>query len=116
MLAALGAGLPQEVKAADLYGALAYSQRTTSYGWAKDFNTRRAAEKAALRRCRERASDCRVAIWFRNACGALAVGGDGGWGSDWGVNLRAAQNKALHVCSGYSYNCRIVVAQCVGRY
>ncbi|MBX9457833.1 MAG: DUF4189 domain-containing protein [Rhizobium sp.] len=115
-LGAVLASTAYEARAADLYGAIAYSQSSRSYGWAKDFNTQRAAERAALRRCRERANDCRVATWFRNACGALSVGGDGGWGSDWGRNIRAAENKATHACTGYSFNCRIVVSTCISGY
>ena len=111
-LATLGLCLPQAAYAANSYGAIAYSQKTGSYGWGTDFRTQRAAEQGALSRCRERANDCKVTVWFRNACGALAVGGDGGWGSDWGRNRRAAENKAVHACTGYSYNCRVIVARC----
>lgn len=114
-LAALGLSFPAAATAAN-FGAIAYSQNTGSYGWGTDFQTQRAAEQGAMARCRERANDCRITVWFRDACGALAVGGDGGWGSDWGANLRAAENKATHACTGYSYNCRVVVSKCVSGY
>jgi hypothetical protein len=115
-LAALGFCLPQATYAANSYGAIAYSQNTGSYGWSTDFSSQRAAEQGALARCRERGNDCKIAVWFRDACGALAVGGDGGWGSDWGRNLQAAENKAVHACTGYSYNCRIIVSKCNSGY
>ncbi|MGV3551523.1 DUF4189 domain-containing protein [Rhizobium sp.] len=111
IIATLGLSFPAAASAAN-YGAIAYSQRSGAYGWSTNFRTQRAAEQGAMARCRERANDCRIAVWFRDACGALAVGGDGGWGADWGRNLRAAENKAANVCSGYSYNCRIVVSKC----
>lgn len=116
LMAATGVLIPDAALAAGSFGAIAYSQSSGSYGWATDFPTRRAAENAALASCQERANDCSVAVWFSNACGALAVGGDGGWGADWGRNLRAAENKARHVCTGYSYDCRIVVSRCVSGY
>jgi hypothetical protein len=58
------------------------------------------------------ATDCKVSYSFVNSCAALAVGGDNGWGADWGANIQAAENKALHTCSGYSYNCRVLTSQC----
>jgi hypothetical protein len=113
LLLMLGMGLAGAANAADKYGAIAYSQNARFYGWAKDFNTQRAAEAAALNRCRERVSGCKVTTWFRNACGALSVGNDGGWGSHWGVNLRAAEASATRTCHGVSRNCRVIVSLCV---
>jgi serine/threonine-protein kinase len=110
------AAMPGTALAADLYGAIAYSQQTKNYSWATDFATQEAAEAAAMDECYNKASDCRITTWFQNACGALAVGEDGGWGSHWGKNFRQAQNKALSACNGSSYNCSVVITKCVSGY
>lgn len=115
-IAVLSVAAPLAASAADLYGAIAYSQNSRAHGWAKDFQSQSAAENAAMNECNKQANDCRIGVWFRNACGAVAVGDDGGWGSDWGANMNAAENKAMHVCDGYSYNCKVAVSQCVTGY
>lgn len=106
--------VPAIASAADYYGAFAFSQKTGASGWAKNYTSQSEAEGAALQVCfqTQGASDCKVSYSFVNSCAALAVGGDNGWGADWGVNIQAAENKALHTCSGYSYNCKILTSQC----
>ena len=103
---------PSLAAADQLYGALAYSQKSGSYGWSIDAQSQADAENSAINECYKRAGDCQSAIWFRDACGAIAVGEDGGWGADWGRNKTAARNKAMNVCNGYTYNCKVVVTQC----
>src|SRR5690349_5398328 len=98
--AVLGVALltvPVAASAADFYGAFAFSQNTGASGWAKNYNSQSEAEGAALQVCfqTQGASDCKVAYSFVNSCAALAVGGDNGWGADWGVNIQAAENKAM---------------------
>ena len=115
--AALGVALlttPVAASAADYYGAFAFSQNTGASGWSKNYGSQGEAEGAALQVCFQTrgATDCKVSYSFVNSCAALAVGGDNGWGADWGANLQAAENKAMHVCSGYSYNCRVLTSQC----
>ena len=106
--------VPATASAADYYGAFAFSQKTGASGWAKNYSSQGEAEGAALQVCfqTQGASDCKVSYSFVNSCAALAVGGDNGWGADWGVNIQAAENKALHTCAGYSYNCKILTSQC----
>lgn len=96
----------------DLYGAIAYSPSSKAYGWAKDFNSQIEAENAAMNECYKRAGDCRIAVWFVNACGAVAAGPEG-WGADWGSSIREAERKSTRLCSDYSYGCQIVMSQCV---
>jgi hypothetical protein len=115
--AALGVAFltaPVTASAADYYGAFAFSQNTGASGWSKNYTSQSEAEGAALQVCfqNQGASDCKVSYSFVNSCAALAVGGDNGWGADWGANPQAAENKALHTCSGYSYNCKILASQC----
>lgn len=97
------------------YGAIAYSPSTGAFGRSWDYPNRRGAERRALNGCRAHARDCRVAIWFRNACGALAVGNRGGWGSGWGNSRSRAQNEARAVCRRHTNNCKIRVWQCTSR-
>jgi hypothetical protein len=100
--------------AADNYGAFAFSQNTGASGWSKNFTSQSEAEGAALQYCFDTkgATDCKVAYSFVNSCAALAVGGDNGWGADWGANKQAAQNKAMNTCSGYSYDCKVLISEC----
>lgn len=98
---------------AESYGAIAYSPSTKSYGWAHDFGSQNEAENAAKEACYDRADDCQVAVWFRDACGAVAAGSTG-WGADWGVDKRQARRKALAQCESVNgnANCQIIHAQC----
>src|ERR1041384_487030 len=89
--AALGMAVlvaPAAAFAQDFYGAVAFSQSTGDSGWTKNYNTQQEAESEAIRYCRQNngANDCKVYSYV-NACFALAVGGDNGFGTDWGVNI-----------------------------
>ena len=72
-----------ETSAKNNYGAIAYSPSTHAIGWSYDYGSHAAAEDAALVNCRKQANDC-VTHWFRDACGALAVGPKG-YGMAWGA-------------------------------
>lgn len=104
--------LAPALAAADSYGAIAYSPTTRADGWSHSFSTRRDAERRALGECD--ASDCRVAIWFKNGCGALAVGNRGGWGSGWGGDRRRAEYEAVNSCNRYTRGCRVTRWVCSG--
>ncbi len=103
-----------EAALADSFGAISYSPDTGATGWSHSWANRRKAERVAQDNCYANADDCRVAIWFKNACGAVAVGDDGGWGSAWAYNSRGAQRAAIAQCSEYSDGCRVVRWQCSG--
>lgn len=90
------------------YGAISYSAGDRVHGFSNNFRSRRSAERRALFECRRRGGrSCRVAIWFKNACGALAIGPNG-YGSGWGTSLRIARGHALRSCRGYSRRCRVI--------
>lgn len=91
---------------ADNYGAIAYSQSTGSMGWSYDYASRRQAEDVALQNCRQHASDCHVPLWFRNACGAIAVG-ENGFGTGWGTDRGLAESYALDTCRKYTSACSV---------
>jgi hypothetical protein len=88
------------------YGAIAYSPSTGAHGWSTDYPSRGEAETVALQNCGKHAGDCTVPIWFRNACGALAVG-SGGYGSGWGTSRQLAENYARQTCRKFTGNCQI---------
>jgi serine/threonine-protein kinase len=114
---ALGAGV---VVAGDddtdesYFGAIAYSPSTRAHGWAFDYSSRREAEQRALKHCRRHADDCIVPVWFRNACGSLAIGANG-YGSGWGTSRKLAETYAVQSCSRYSDGCAVVRWVCTTR-
>ena len=95
------------------FGAIAYSPATGRYGYSWNFQSRTAAQNAALRKCGIR--DCRVVSWFRNACGSLATSRYG-WGAAANVNLYQAQNTAIRGCSNYGPGCQVVRTVCSPQY
>jgi serine/threonine-protein kinase len=105
---------PSAALAQDYFGAIAYSPRTGAHGWAKDYPSRDAAERAALSICRKHASDCRAVLWFRNACGALATGAGGpGWA--WAETQLLADNEAMKLCAKHSSACTVKRRVCTTR-
>jgi serine/threonine-protein kinase len=96
------------------YGAIAYSPATGALGWSYDYRTRGEAESIALQNCSKHASDCIVPLWFRNACGALAVGSNG-WGTAWGTNQSEAERKAITACQRWTMDCAVKRWVCTTR-
>ena len=72
------------------------------------------AESVALANCGEHAKDCVVPIWFRNACGALAVGSSG-YGSGWGTSREFAESYALKSCREHTSDCYVKRWACTTR-
>ena len=95
------------------FGAIAFSTRTGSTAWAHSFPSRQGALNFVDRRCRQQANDCR-SFWFKNACGAVAVGSSGGWGTAWAGSPTQAQVMAVNNCSAHDDGCRVVRWQCSG--
>jgi hypothetical protein len=108
---ALAAVLPAgPAAAADRWGSIFFSPDTHAVGYSFRHRSRGDAENAAYDNCD--ADDCIKATTFRNACGAVAVGENGGWGAYWGANGRAAQRAAVNVCRGNDDGCRVLRWQC----
>jgi len=103
---------------AERHGAIAYSARKNVYGYSFDYGSSRPAADAAVANCRKEhkgASDCKVLVTFRNACGALALGNNGAHGSAWGLSQREAATKALANCRPYGgTSCKIERQVCSG--
>jgi hypothetical protein len=92
------------------WGSIYYSPSTHATGFSHNYDTQRQAERAAASYCR--GGDCTYAISFRNACGAVAVGRNGGWGADWGTTGNSAQSNAINACRTHDRGCSVVRWQC----
>jgi serine/threonine-protein kinase len=103
-----------ESAAQNYFGAIAYDAQARYHGYSYDYRSQGAAEQAALGHCAKGGSNCTIATWFRNACGALAVG-DAGWGADWGLDQSQAEGKALQKCYEYTVGCKIQRWVCTTR-
>lgn len=93
--------------AADRWGSIAFSPDTRANGYSYNYPSKAAAQSRAMVNCDNNADDCRIVVNFRNACGALAVGSNGGWGANWGTTRAAAENNALRVCRNNDDGCRV---------
>ena len=107
---------PPAGEAGGLWGALAVSQNPGGgYAWAIVWNAgdRAAAKRLALQRCLDEGGEnCRDGGWFKNSCGALAVGDGAGWGGGGGDTPETAAAAATAKCGQYTDNCRVVVSRC----
>jgi len=86
------------------WGSIAYSPSTGATGYSYNYDTRSTAGAWAMSYCNK--SDCRVAVNFQNACGAVAVGRNGGWGADWGPTRASAEANAISACQLHDGGCR----------
>lgn len=103
--------------ARERHGAIAYSAGKEVYGYSHDYDSASAARDAAVRNCRGQrgADDCRVLVTFHNACGALALGDRGAYGSAWALSARDASAKALAECRPHGgASCKIQREVCSG--
>lgn len=94
----------------DRFGAIAYSTSTGKSGSSWNFRLLGEAYNRALEECAR--DDCEIATWFKNACGALAVGDNGCWEAHWGANRSDAEAKALNSCNQRCERCRIISSPC----
>ena len=88
-----------------LWGAIAYSSKTGSYGYAVDKRTKRDAETEAYRQC---GSNCDLIRTFRDACGAVAAKPNR-VSSDTGASREIVEMKVLKKCGG---GCMVKVWAC----
>ena len=105
---------PAAAFAQELFGAFAYSAKEKKHGWAINYSSKEAAEKAALEHCQKNAETCQNILWFRNACGAL-VTGPGGFGAEWAEDQTHAVNKALKACATRSPSCAVTATYCTAK-
>lgn len=95
------------------YGAIAFSVSTGASGWSNNFSSVSEAQSAAVNSCDK--PDCQVVVWFKNNCGALAVGKDNCWGTGWADSRAEAERLALKTCGNYGDNCRVECWSCNSR-
>ena len=106
---------PSGEAAAQNFGAIAFSTGTGAIGWSFDYGSKSSAESAALANCRQHGADCIIATWFRNACGAIAVGDGNGWGAAWSNYRNGAESEALQICRRNTSNCTVRRWACTTR-
>lgn len=104
----------QGASAQSYFGAFAVAPNG-AYGVSWDYPTQNQAINAALRNCRQRAQGCRYALWFRNACGALAMNNRNAWATAWGNSRGRAERTALNRCNNKWGNCYIRHWACTTR-
>ena len=116
-LAAMLAGVSVPLHAKELHGSIAFSQESDGgYAWgiAWRFDSSVNATAGAVEQCRrEGGTKCTKVGWFRNACGAIAIGEENGYGAGWGHTKRDAEADALAQCrNAGNANCRTEVSRC----
>jgi len=89
------------------YGAIAVSRETGAIGWAYDYATQVAAERAATTQCGT--NDCTSWVWFRRACAAVAWAGNAAEGGSWAWagTHQAAEASALRGCEKTASGCAV---------
>ncbi|HEV7253768.1 MAG TPA: DUF4189 domain-containing protein [Mesorhizobium sp.] len=113
LAAGLAAALFPAVAHAD-YGAIAFSQQTGAVTYSYSAGSKGSADSAALKRCRRYGGGCFIAIRFRNACGAIAVGSEWGYGISWADNREDAGWQAMSNCNEHDDGCEIRQRVCSG--
>ena len=98
--------------AASLHNAIAVSSNG-GWGYGKSYPSKAAAFNRALKECSDRGTDCKVVGWSKNACVALAMTPQKGYGTGWGSTRGTAQSKALQTCSSYgNADCELTITIC----
>src|SRR5262245_2529559 len=77
----------------DKYGAIAFSPKTKKYGYAYNFSTQEAAEKAAL--AAVKADDAKNLTWVKYGWAALVIAEDGAYGYDHTFGDGATDGEAV---------------------
>lgn len=96
----------------DQFAAVAMGKSASGFTAVEAQRSRRAAEKAALRGCREKGGlDCRIALSLQNQCGAIV------WGTDFRVSgvgplVQLAVESGMKECSSKSSDCQVFFQLC----
>jgi hypothetical protein len=109
---------PVQAEPSPSWGAIATLQGW--YGYAFDQPSRGAAELAARAQCDRaagRPGACAVRAYFDRACGALATGNYGEWGTAIAPTASAASKAAASQCESHlpTEPCKVVVSVCSRR-
>jgi hypothetical protein len=96
-------GAATAAAADDNFGAIAFSSSSGATGYSYDYDSRDGAEER------------KVVLWFKNACGALAVGEGSGYGTGWASSRSEAENLAMGYCRQNTGGCEISRWACTTR-
>lgn len=96
------------------YGSIAYSPKTGHLTTALSNHGHKVSNRHALRRCREKAGDCEIAVWVKHGCAAVAAGKHGRYGYAYGKRLVTVRRNALRQCRTTTKSCKVVKAFCTG--
>jgi len=110
--APLSRDVPQEGSPDDNFGAIAFSSSRGAVGYSYDYHSGNEAQQSALQSC---GTDCKIVVRFANACGALAVGTDGSYGTGWAGNRQDAESTAMRYCNSSTTGCGIARWVCTSR-
>ena len=84
-------GRPGTGGSASTFGAIAYGATTGRWGYSNDYSSQAQASQRAVKECGQ--PDCVVRVWFRDECGALALGDNGAPGARTGAIVRHRRNR-----------------------
>jgi hypothetical protein len=113
----------------DSFGAIAYSVASGRSATAHSWTSTDEARQLALADCNRDApaKDCFIAVYFQNACGAVAADFHGNWGAWWkgqsqpggyglSAALEATRSRAVQECrrhaGAHAAECRVVADRC----
>ena len=83
-----------------------FRRSTGATGYSYNYDARSTAGAWAMSYCDDNANDCRIVVNFQNACGAVAVGRNGGWGAELGPDPRQCRSQCHAACQAHDGGCR----------
>lgn len=113
LICAAMVGTPSQA-CAQYFGAVSYSPSTAAVGWGYDFLTKKEAEEAAMRNCRQHAADCKITATVENGCIAIAVG-DRDYASRADRSKQRALRMSMVDCLWASPRCEVLHSICTTR-
>jgi hypothetical protein len=106
-----GRPVQRPVPSSGIYGAIAYSPASGEFGYSDNYGSEALADDRAVRECGH--SDCVVATWFFNNCGALATSDNGSWSGGHGPDEASAIRDAEDECTRQGGSaCVVKVTHC----
>lgn len=102
----------------DTYAAVAFSTETGKYGYAWNYGSRAAAERAALAKCK--ADDAKIVGWVKGGWLVLVVGDNNAYGVAWeygdGARSSVAKRRALDELKKRKGKAVALICLCSGDY
>jgi len=97
-----------------VYGAIAYGEESTAWGYSFDMPDSASASRRALSGCAPRGNDCKVVVSFENSCAALAAASNKRYGTGHAGEREQAESLALAACkrNGGGGDCDVKVWSC----